>query len=85
MNKSEEEKNNICTVVPHPDSADDFFRVNLAAAINSFNWSQDQDITSWLNSSRLDGLSKLSGKNEIETVDESFNELLVSKLISYSS
>ena len=85
MNKSEEEKNSICTVVPHPDSADDFFRVNLAAAINSFNWSQDQDITSWLNSSRLDGLSKLSGKNEIETVDESFNELLVSKLISYSS
>ena len=85
MNKSEEEKNSICTVVPHPDSADDFFRVNLAAAINSFNWSQDEDITSWLNSSRLDGLSKLSGKNEIETVDESFNELLVSKLISYSS
>ena len=85
MNKSEEEKNSICTVVPHPDSADDFFRVNLAAAINSFNWSQYQDLTAWLNSSRLDGLSKLSGKNEMETVDESFHELLVSKLISYSS
>ena len=85
MNKSEDEKNSICTVVPHPDSADDFFKVNLAAAINSFNWSQHQDLASWLKSSRLDGLSKLSGKNEMETVDKSFYELLVSKLISYSS
>ena len=85
MNKSEDEKNSICTVVPHPDSADDFFKVNLAAAINSFNWSQYQDLASWLKSSRLDGLSKLSGKNEMETVDKSFYELLVSKLISYSS
>ena len=54
---SDAEKNAICTVVPHPDTAEDFIRVTLANTLNGVTWSQDEALTQWLVDARLDGFS----------------------------
>ena len=55
------EKNTICTVVPHPDTAEDFIRVTLANTLNGAAWSQDPALAEWLADARLDGFSAVRG------------------------
>ncbi len=53
----EAEKNELCTVVPHPDSDVDFLRTTLANSINGARWAQDERLSEWLANARLDGFS----------------------------
>ena len=52
-------KNELATVVPHPDTADDWMRVTLANGLNSARWRADADLTTWLEGARLDAFSQL--------------------------
>lgn len=63
------EKNAICNVVPHPDSAEDFIRVTLANTLNNVIWSQDQVLTQWLVNARLDGFSSVRGAPDAKMMD----------------
>ena len=57
----------LCSVVPLPNSAEDFVPMTLAAMMNQFNWSQDKPLREWIRNNRLDGFTKLtSGVNPDE-------------------
>lgn len=51
------DRNALCGVVPHPDSATDWIRTAYANSLNSASWNADPDLSSWLRSARLDGFS----------------------------
>jgi len=53
----DEAKNELCTVVPHPDTHMDWLRTNLAALGNAVRWGADPDLTAWMANARLDGFS----------------------------
>ena len=55
---AEEEKNALCTVVPHPDSDIDFLHTALANGLNGARWAQDAGLQEWLANSRLDGFTQ---------------------------
>ncbi len=57
--KTEDEKNEYCKVVPLPDTLHDYMRLTLAFMMNQQKWGQDPDIRKWLQENRLDGFSKL--------------------------
>jgi len=50
-------KNELCRVVAHPDSANDWIRVIHAQSLNSGTWNADPELAAWLANSRLDGFS----------------------------
>jgi hypothetical protein len=50
-------KNQLCGVVPHPDSDTDWLRTMFGNAMNTFQWSADPALQQWLAESRLDGFS----------------------------
>jgi len=52
-------KNEICAVVPHPDTEIDWLRSTLANLINSARWAADPDLKQWLVDARLDGFSQI--------------------------
>lgn len=52
------QKNELCTVIPHPDSEMDFLRTSLANALNGARWAQDDALQTWLAQSRLDGFTQ---------------------------
>jgi hypothetical protein len=52
-------KNELCTVVPHPDSHIDWLRTSLGNAMNQARWASDPQLQEWLVNSRLDGFSGL--------------------------
>lgn len=54
---SDDEKNKICQVVPHPDSEVDFLRSMRATNANRAQWAQDPALQTWLQHARLDGFS----------------------------
>ncbi len=55
----EAEKNQLATVVPHPNTDIDWLRVTLANGINSAIWREDQALGAWLRDARLDAFSEL--------------------------
>jgi len=55
----DDQKNDICTPVPHPDTDVDWIRTTMSNAVNGFKWSQDPGLTEWLVNSRLDGFSQV--------------------------
>lgn len=57
-----EEKNKLCTPVPHPDNHIDFLRTTLANAINGAVWNAVPELQKWLAESRLDGFSVAGGE-----------------------
>ena len=63
------EKNTICNVVPHPDTAEDFIRVTLANTLNGVTWSQDEALTQWLIAARLDGFSAVRRSDDANMMD----------------
>ena len=52
-------KNNMCGVVPLPNSDIDYMRMTAAFMMNQYKWSQDPEIREWLLTNRLDGFSKM--------------------------
>ncbi|MHA7901394.1 MAG: NAD(P)-binding protein [Henriciella sp.] len=65
---TEDEKNRLCAVVPLPNHATDWIRMQNAFMMNQYNWSQEKDLRQWLRANRLDGYSQLvSGIQEDET------------------
>lgn len=55
----EEVKNQLCNVVPLPNTSMDWLKLTAALMINQKVWSQDEDLRAWLYENRLDGYSKL--------------------------
>lgn len=51
--RDEAQKNELCTVVPHPNTDLDFLRVTLANARNDLRWSQDAELSAWVARARL--------------------------------
>ncbi len=47
-------KNELCTVVPHPDSATDFMSTLLGSMMNAVRWGADPELADWLLHARLD-------------------------------
>jgi hypothetical protein len=47
-------KNELCAVVPHPNSDLDFVRTTLANALSTLRWAQEPGLAEWVASSRLD-------------------------------
>jgi hypothetical protein len=54
----DEIKNDLCGVVPHPNTDVDYMRTQRQASMNSARWAQDADLTEWLQNARLDGFSR---------------------------
>ncbi len=50
-------KNDLCRVVPHPDTHIDFLRTTRDASRNQVRWARDHALTVWLGDARLDGFS----------------------------
>jgi len=48
------DKNELCAVVPHPDSDIDFLRTTLGNSLNMLRWSQDAKLIDWVTNARLD-------------------------------
>ena len=59
-------KNELCTVVPHPDSHLVFLRTTLANGLNQMRWGQDPDLQVWLGGARLNGFEGLAGDGDAE-------------------
>ncbi len=57
---TEDEKNRLCAVVPLPNHATDWVRMQNAFMMNQYNWSQEKDLRAWLRENRLDGYSQLT-------------------------
>ena len=55
----EDQKNEFATVVPHPDTDEDWLRVTLGGLLNSAKWRSDPDLVEWLRDARLDAFSSI--------------------------
>lgn len=54
-------KNDLATVVPHPNTDTDWLRVTIANGMNSATWRNDDELSAWLVGARLDAFSELRG------------------------
>ena len=54
----DEIKNELCGVVPHPNTDIDYMRTQRQASMNAVRWAQDPELTEWLQNARLDGFSR---------------------------
>ena len=52
--QDDDEKNQLCKPVPHPNTDIDFLRNNLADSINLAKWAEDPKLQRWLQNCRLD-------------------------------
>ena len=55
----EAQKNELATVVPHPDTDEDWIKVTLGGLLNSARWRSDEALTTWLIEARLDAFSSI--------------------------
>lgn len=76
--ENEQLKNELCTVVPHPNSDTDWLRNRFADGVNTFRWSQDPKLMEWLSASRLDPLTPPdNGGDQLSSEDaERFGKLM---------
>jgi hypothetical protein len=61
--QKDEEKNDLCKVVPHPNTDIDFLRNNLADSINRDRWAKEPKLQRWLQNCRLDFTSHVLNSN----------------------
>ncbi len=59
MFETEDEKNDLCAVVPLPNHDTDWLRMMAVMMINQFKWGQNKELRKWLVNNRLDGFSKM--------------------------
>ncbi|MEM6582666.1 MAG: NAD(P)-binding protein [Pseudomonadota bacterium] len=88
--RSEEEKNVLCSPVPHPDKDVDYLSNTLSDLVNAVAWGEDASLTAWVKASRLDGFSyHASGSAEedaaFEAVMEQYGPMAAEKIMSYLS
>jgi hypothetical protein len=77
-------KNQLCGVVPHPDSDTDWLRTMFGNAMNTFQWSADPALQQWLAESRLDGFSSTAAPpDEVIAVAFEFAGPAIGKLQQY--
>ena len=57
--ETDDEKNQLCQVVPLPNHDTDWIKMMIPFMMNQYQWSRDPDIRSWLVENRLDGFSRL--------------------------
>ncbi len=62
--------NELCTVLPLPDMAEDFLPLTLADMVNQYQWMRNADIRRWLLGSRLDGFSNVIAAVEAHEDDK---------------
>ena len=55
--QDDEEKNNLCRPIPHPDTDIDFLRNTLADSANRARWAKEPKLNKWLQTSRLNAES----------------------------
>ena len=55
--ETDAEKNELCQVVPHPDTEVDYLRTMRTTNANRANWAQDPEMQRWLEHARLDGFT----------------------------
>jgi hypothetical protein len=67
--EDEAEKNELCTVVPHPDDDIDWLRTTLGDTLNTIHWQSDADLQDWLLRARLDGFSSNRGDPDAEQLE----------------
>jgi len=79
-----DEKNKLCTPVPHPDNHIDFLRTTLANTINGAVWNASPELQHWLAKSRLDGFS-VAGSEAPKPDPDMMNMVVaaIEKLTSY--
>ncbi|NOX52728.1 MAG: hypothetical protein GXP16_19660 [Gammaproteobacteria bacterium] len=63
----EEQKNFLCTPVPHPNTEIDFLRTGLLNALNGAHWAADEALTTWLKNARLDGFTTTTSDQTLST------------------
>lgn len=68
--RSDAVRNQLCAVVPLPDSLTDWLHMTATNYANQFRWSQDQGLRRWLRSNRLDGFAKISSEIDPEDTDK---------------
>ena len=61
---TEDDKNYLCGVVPHPDSATDWIRTSYGNSLNGARWKADPELQAWLSGSRLDGFSSAEAPSD---------------------
>ena len=59
-------KNELCTVVPHPDTDIDWLRSTLGNALNLARWRADDTLIEWLTHARLDGFSRPGAPSDVQ-------------------
>ena len=69
---SDEEKNALCTPVPHPNSDIDWLKSTLATTLNGIAWSQQPRLQEWLGTNRLNFGAHFAPKK-----NDSSNELQI--------
>ena len=62
--EEDDEKNRLLKPVPHPDETNDWLVSNQQSGENAINWSQNEAITTWLASNRLDPTSSMTTSRE---------------------
>ena len=55
-------RNQLCTVVPLPDTLTDWLHMTAINSGNQFRWSQDAALRHWLRGNRLDGFARIAAQ-----------------------
>ena len=61
---TDEEKNALCTPVPHPNTDIDWLRSTLATTLNTMAWAQQPELQKWLSVNRLNFGSHFAPKKD---------------------
>ncbi|MEX1106127.1 MAG: NAD(P)/FAD-dependent oxidoreductase [Ilumatobacteraceae bacterium] len=81
---TDDDRNDLCGVVPHPDSDTDWIRTTYGNSLNSARWGADADLQNWLAHARLDGFSATTPpSDELIAVVIEFAEPAMAKLGQY--
>ncbi len=59
-------RNELCTVVPHPDRAADWLRTWIGSNLNLGRWRSDPALAAWLGAARLDAFSSAEEPTEAQ-------------------
>ena len=65
--------------MPHPDETNDWLVSNQQSGENAINWSQNEAITTWLASNRLDPTSSMTASRE------TFSEEQAARMVAMKS
>ena len=68
--ETEEEKNQLCQVVPLPNHDTDWITMMIPYMTNQYQWSRDPEIREWLSNNRLDGFSGMIRRLDTNDADK---------------